>query len=164
MDPLTLLNYDSVCRERELLVCLWEVKIHLFIAPFAFEGNTSGFFLCGSCAGRCGIRVPMDPLRLLDGPVSCLLPGSKTLSSMCLGATGKNCRMRTGKVSCICSNLCCEPASSQHDPVGCHIDYRNPSVLTQWTCLCFRRGASWGTGSTTEEAAGGFVLNGIGYM
>lgn len=31
-------------------------------------------------------------------------------------------------------------------PVGCHIDYRNPSVLTQWTCLCFRRGGKLGYG------------------
>ena len=141
MDPFMLLNYDF--GSRELLECLWEVKIQLFIAPFACRGK---HFRRTAVADRSGFVLEW------------ILWGYRTLERAGFVFTaGSNYFLfvwATKKLECQWQSFLhlLKSAAPPTWVALCHIDYRNPSVLTQWTCLLEKgqvrgggvRGGSWG--------------------
>jgi len=151
MDPFMLLNYD--CGSWELLECLWKVKIQLFIAPFACRGK---HFRRTAVPDRS--RFVLEWIiwgyRTLERAGFVFTAGS---NSFLFVWGDEKIGMPMGKVSCICWNL----QRRQHESlcviliIGIHPCSHNGHV-------CLRRGK---LGEVEyEEAAGGFVLNGMGYM
>jgi hypothetical protein len=89
----------------------------------------------------------MNPLRLLDVGTDRIrvycCPSVITLFYL-FGATGrKNIGMRTGKVSCTCSNLCSDANMTRS--VSSYWLSESIRVLTQWTCLLLKGGKLMGT-------------------